>query len=292
MYHKSKGYKVFNIFNSIFLIALSLLCILPMVHILAVSFSGRGPANANIIGLWPIDFTLESYEKTLNSSNFLRSLWVAVYRTILGTGIGMSLILAAGYALSKEYSYFKGRNIYIWVFVFTMMFNGGLVPTYLMISNLNMINTIWALVLPGAVGVFNMILMMNFFKAIPRELEEAAYLDGAGLFKTLWKVYLPVSLPAIATIGLFTLVWHWNSWFDGLIYMTDSKKYPLATYLQTIVVQQDFSKISLDPKDLENLSQRSVKAAQIFITAFPILAVYPFLQKYFVGGIVMGAVKE
>lgn len=292
MYHKSNSYKVFNVINSILLISLSILCILPMIHILAVSFSGRIPANANIIGLIPIDFTFENYAKTLNSPNFIRSLGVAVYRTVLGTGIGMALILAAGYGLSKEYSYFKSRSVYIWIFVFTMMFNGGLVPTYLLISNLHLINTIWALVLPGAVGVFNMILMMNFFKAIPKELEEAAYLDGAGLFRTLWKVYLPVSMPAIATIGLFTLVWHWNSWFDGLIYLTDSKKYPLATYLQTIVVQQDFSKISLDPKDLENLSQRSVKAAQIFITAFPILIVYPFLQKYFVGGIVMGAVKE
>lgn len=292
MYYKSKGYRIFSVMNSTFLIILALLCIFPMIHILAVSFSGRGAANANIVGLWPIDFTLESYDKTLNNINFVRSFFVSILRTVLGTAIGMSLIIAAGYALSKEYHYFKSRNYYIWIFVFTMMFNGGLVPTYLLISNLNLVNTIWALVLPGAVGVYNMILMMNFFKAIPKELEEAAYLDGAGIFSTLWRVYLPVSMPAIATIGLFTLVWQWNSWFDGLIYLTDSKKYPMATYLQTVVVQQDFSKISLDPRDLENLSQRTVKAAQIFIAAFPILAVYPFLQKYFVKGIVLGAVKE
>ncbi|MFD0959964.1 carbohydrate ABC transporter permease [Paenibacillus chungangensis] len=292
MYYKNRGYKVFSVFNTVFLIGLSLLCIMPLIHILAVSFSGRGPATANIIGLWPIDFTIESYEKTLSSGNFLRSITNSVLRTVIGTIVGMSLIVAAGYALSKENPFFKTKAVYTWFFVFTMLFNGGLVPTYVLISKIHLMNSFWVLILPGAVSVYNMILMMNFFKAVPRELEEAAYLDGAGVFITLWKVYLPVSLPAIATLSLFTLVWHWNSWFDGLIYLTDVEKYPMATYLQTIVVQQDFSKISLDPQSLENMSQRTVKAAQIFITALPVLVIYPFLQKYFVKGIVLGAVKE
>jgi putative aldouronate transport system permease protein len=167
-----------------------------------------------------------------------------------------------------------------------------LVPGYILITDLHLINTIWALVLPSALSVYNMILLMNFFRTIPAELEEAALIDGAGLFRILFSIHLPVSMPALATITLFTLVGHWNSWFDGLIYMMDTKKYPLATFLQTVVVQQDFSKMSINPKDMENLSQRTVKAAQIFIGALPILIIYPFLQKYFVKGIVLGAVKE
>ncbi len=292
MYYKNPGYRIFNGLNMVFLSFLALLCILPLIHVLAVSFSGRWAANANIIGLIPIDFTLESYEKTFNNPNFIRSLGISVIRTVSATIIGMTVMVLAGYALSKEYSYFKSRTYYIWIFVFTMLFGGGLVPNYLLISNLGLINTMWALIVPGAVSVYNMILLMNFFKAVPRELEEAAFLDGAGTFRTLWSVYLPISLPSLATISLFTIVWHWNAWFDGLIYMTDSNKYPMATFLQTIVVQQDFSKISLNPQDLENLSQRTVKSAQIFISIIPILAVYPFLQKYFVKGIVLGAVKE
>lgn len=292
MYHKSTGYKVFSTFNHLFLIILSLVCILPLMHVLAVSFSGKSAATANIVNLWPVDFTLESYEKTIDNPAFIRALLYSVYRTVLGTAIGMAVIICAGYALSKRYADFKSRNVYMWFFVFTMLFSGGLVPGYILITDLHLINTIWALVLPSALSVYNMILLMNFFRTIPAELEEAALIDGAGLFRILFSIHLPVSLPALATITLFTLVGHWNSWFDGLIYMMDTKKYPLATFLQTVVVQQDFSKMSIDPKDMENLSQRTVKAAQIFIGALPILLVYPFLQKYFVKGIVLGAVKE
>ncbi|MFC4776644.1 carbohydrate ABC transporter permease [Paenibacillus sp. GCM10023252] len=292
MYYKTTGYRLFSLFNHIFLLSLSVLCILPLIHVLAVSFSGKSAATANLVNLIPIDFTLESYAKTMDNPAFTQSLMVSILRTVLGTAIGMAVIIFAGYALSKRMKEFKSRNVYMWFFVFTMLFSGGLVPGYILITNLNLINTIWALVLPGALSAYNMILLMNFFRTIPVELEEAALIDGAGLFRTLFSVHLPISMPALATITLFTLVWHWNSWFDGLIYMMDTTMYPLATFLQTVVVQQDFSKMSIDPKDLENLSQRTVKSAQIFIGALPILIVYPFLQKYFVKGIVLGAVKE
>ncbi|NOU62838.1 ABC transporter permease subunit [Paenibacillus sp. LMG 31461] len=292
MYHKSIGYRWFNAINHVFLVIVSLICILPLVHILAVSFSSASAATANIVNLWPVDFTLEAYAKTINNSAFIRALLVSLLRTVLGTGIGMAVIILSGYALSKSYAEFKSRNWYMWIFVFTMLFSGGLVPSYILITNLHLANTIWALVLPSAFSAFNMILLMNFFRTIPAELEEAALIDGAGIFRILFSIHLPVSLPSVATITLFTLVGHWNSWFDGLIYMMNPQNYPLATFLQTVVVQQDFSKMSLNPKDMENLSQRTVKAAQIFIGALPILMVYPFLQKYFVKGIVVGAVKE
>ncbi|WP_154985469.1 carbohydrate ABC transporter permease [Paenibacillus xylanexedens] len=292
MYHKTKPYKVFTVFNYTFLILLSLLCIIPLIHILAVSFSGKAAANANLVGLFPVEFTLDAYEKTLANENFIRSLWVAVQRTVLGTLLSMIVVILAAYPLSRENRSFKRRNIYTWYFVFTMLFSGGLIPFYILIQKLNLLNTMWVLILPGAVSVWNMILLLNFFRNVPKELEEAAFIDGAGYFRTLISVFLPVSMPAIATLSLFSMVGHWNAWFDGLIFLTDHEKYPLATFLQTIIVQQDFSKVSVRPEDLENISQRTIKAAQIFIGMAPILVVYPLLQRFFVKGIVLGAVKE
>ena len=292
MYYKSNGYKVFSFFNYILLTIICLTCVLPLIHILAVSFSASAPANSNLVGLWPIGFNFEAYAKTLNNANFHNALRVGLERTVLGTLIGMLLITLAAYSLSKDGRNFKSRPFYVWFFLFTMLFSGGIVPSYMLIRELNLMNTIWALVLPLAINVFNMVLMMNFFRAVPKELEEAAHIDGAGHFRTLISIYLPVSMPSIATISLFTMVMHWNSWFDGLLYISDYRKYPLSTFLQTIIVQQDFNKINPDINELKNISQRTVKSAQIFIGTLPILLVYPFLQRYFVKGIILGAVKE
>lgn len=292
MYHKTTGYRIFNGFNLFFIAVLSLLCVLPLIHILAVSFSGKAAASANLVTFWPIDFTVDAYTKTFGNSNFLNALWISVQRTVLGTLLSMVLVTLTAYPLSKESLHFKGRSLYAWFFIFTMLFSGGLIPSYILIQKLGLTNTLWALILPGAVAVWNLILMMNFFRNVPKELEEAAFIDGANHITTLFRVYLPVSMPAIATISLFTMVGQWNSWFDGLIYMNDASKYPLATLMQTIIVQQDFSNMNVDATQLQNMSQRTVNAAQIFIGALPILLVYPFLQRFFVKGIVLGAVKE
>ncbi|MBT2285470.1 carbohydrate ABC transporter permease [Paenibacillus polymyxa] len=292
MYYKTKGYRIFSIANYTFLGILSILCILPIIHILAVSFSSMAPASSNLVTFWPIGFTTDAYVKTFGNSNFINSLIVSLKRTVIATIIGMVIMLITAFPLSKEDISFKGRSLYTWFFVFTILFSGGLIPSYILIQKLGLMNTIWALILPGALSVWNVILMMNFFRGLPKELEEAAYLDGAGHIKTLILVYVPLSLPAIATLSLFTMVYQWNSWFDGMIYMSDIKNYPLASLLQTIIVQQDLSKINVDPSMLENISQRTVRAAQIFIGALPILMVYPFLQRFFVKGIVIGAVKE
>lgn len=292
MYYKTRTYQLFSVCNYIFLAVLAFVCIVPLLNILAVSLSSRAPANANLVGLWPVDFTWDAYAKTLDNENFIRALGVSVIRTALGTAIGMALVFLAAYPLSKDEHVFKGRSVYSWGFLFTMLFSGGLVPSYLLIVNLGLMNSIWALILPGAVNVWLVILMLNFFRNIPKELEEAALIDGASHFRTMLSIYLPISTASIATLSLFTMVGHWNSWFDGMIYMTDYKKYPLSTFLQTIIVQGDFSKMKVNPEQMENLSQRTVKAAQIFIGAVPILLVYPYLQKYFVKGIVLGSVKE
>jgi putative aldouronate transport system permease protein len=292
MNHQSIPYRIFSIANYTVLLLLSLLCIAPLIHVLAVSFSGSGPATANIVKLWPVGFTFEAYTKTLNNPNFSAALLVSLQRTVIGTVVSMAITFLAAYAISKENASFKGRTLYAWFFIFTMLFNGGLVPWYIMIQKLHLMNSIWALILPSALNVWNIILMMNFFRGVPRDLEEAALIDGANHFTTLLRIYLPLSLPAIATISLFTMVYHWNSWFDGLVLINDYRKYPLATFLQTIIVQRDFSKVSIDPSELANISERTVKAAQIFIAALPILLVYPFLQRFFVKGMVLGAVKE
>ncbi|MFF2155225.1 carbohydrate ABC transporter permease [Paenibacillus chitinolyticus] len=290
MYHKTLPYRIFSLFNNVFLTALAILCLLPLYHLLMVSLSASAPANAGLVTFWPIGFTFEAYAKTFDNANFLSSLWVSVQRTVLGTALALVVNTIAAYALSKESHVFRARNLYLWYFVVTMLFSGGLIPSYILILKLGLMNTLMALILPGLVGVFNIILLMNFFRTVPKDLEEAAFIDGAGQFRTFLSVYLPVSLPVVATVSLFMMVGHWNSYFDGIIYIRDSEKLPLATFMQTIIVQADMSK--LDPAAVASLSQRTIRASQIFISALPILLVYPFLQRYFVTGIVVGAVKE
>ncbi|MFB0844733.1 carbohydrate ABC transporter permease [Paenibacillus oleatilyticus] len=293
MRHASVTRRLFDMGNTIFLIALSLLCILPIIQVVAVSFSSSSAAAAGLVKLWPVDFSLKSYEFILKKKDFLGSFLISIERVILGTGISMFLTVTLGYALSKEVKDFRMRTFYAWYFVITILFSGGLIPWYLTIKYTNLLDTIWALVIPGAVTVFNVILVLNFFRGLPKELEESCFIDGGSHWTTLWKIYLPLSLPAIATITLFTIVNHWNSWFDGLMLMNSPSHYPLATYLQTAIIQHDFANMRAeDVKTLAEISDRTTRAAQIFIGALPIMAVYPFLQKYFMTGLVMGSVKE
>ncbi|MBE0338748.1 carbohydrate ABC transporter permease [Paenibacillus sp. 23TSA30-6] len=292
MYHKTTPYRIFNVFNICLLVILSIMCIVPLIHVLAVSFSAKSAADANLVGLWPVQFSLEAYKKTMNNPIFLHSIWISVLRTVLGTGLTLLITFLAAYPLSKETSVFRSRNVYSWLFVFSMIFNGGLVPFYMVIQKIHLMDSFWVLVLPGAVNTFLVILMLNFFRGIPKEMEEAALIDGAGHFRTLFSIFLPISMPSIATIALFSMVFHWNSWFDGLLYLSNAKDYPLATFLQTVIIQKDMSSMSMSPKEMELLSQTTVNAAQIFIGAAPILIVYPFLQKYFVKGMTLGSVKE
>ncbi|WP_407944613.1 carbohydrate ABC transporter permease [Paenibacillus swuensis] len=292
MYYKTASYRTFTVFNTILIALLGLMCILPLVHILAVSFSDKASVNANLVNFWPVGFNLDAYQKTISNPVFISSLWNSFERVILGTFISMAVVILAAYPLSKDSTALRGRSAFAWYFIITMLFSGGLVPTYIVVSKLGLNNSVWALVLPGAVSVWNMILLMNFYRNVPKELEEAAFIDGANQLQTLWNVYLPISKPALATLTLFTLVGHWNSWFDGLIYMNRPELHPLATYLQTIVVEQNLKDLITNVQDADKLTQRSVKAAQIFIAVIPVLLVYPFLQKHFVKGMVLGAVKE
>lgn len=293
MHRNSLGLKAFNVFNCIFLAVIAFICLLPLINVLAVSFSSKPAAAAGLVKLWPVDFTLDSYSYALGKQEFMTSFWVSVRRVVLGYIVNMVLTISIAYPLSKEKSAFGARNIYAWFFIVTMLFGGGLIPTYMTVRYMGLINSIWALIIPNAVPVFNVILLMNFFRGLPKEIEEAAFMDGANHWLTLFKIYLPLSLPSLATISLFVLVGHWNGWFDGLIYMNSPKNYPLQSYLRTVIINNELTTMtsSEELSTMYNVSNRTFNAAQVFLAAAPILAVYPFLQKYFMKGLVMGSVK-
>lgn len=277
-------------------IALGLTSLLPLWNIVAVSFSGSGAVTANAVGLTPVDFTVETYKMIMEDSQFWRSFGISIQRVILSLIINMILIVLMAYPLSKSKRNFRGRNIYMNLLIFAMLFNGGMIPTYLIVKNLNLLNTVWSLVLPGAVQIFSIILIMNFFMSVPKSLEEAATMDGANPWQLLTKVYIPISLPALATVALFSIVGNWNDFFSGLIYMTKVDNYPLMTYIQSLSISlEELLKSGADASSLENtmeVSNKNLNAAKIVISIVPLLIIYPLLQKYFITGIVVGSVKE
>lgn len=293
MVMKSPARKVFNIFNIIFFVIASVVCLVPIVYILSMSFSSSMAVSAGKVTLFPVEFTLKSYEYVLQKQEFWTAFIISVERVVLGVIINMVMVILAAFPLSKTDREFSSRRFFVWFFMITMLFSGGMIPTFMVVKYTGLLNTIWGLVIPGAVPVFNVVLLLNFFKAVPKELEESAFMDGAGYFRILFQIFVPVSLPAIATLVVFTMVTHWNSWFDGMIYMNDAKNYPLQTYLQSILVSSNTKLMTKARAELLRLiSDRTLKAAQVFIAVIPILLVYPFLQKYFVAGMTLGSVKE
>ncbi len=292
----SGSYRVFNIANHIAVGALALLCLLPLMNILAISFSDRTATSAGFVSFWPVNPTLAAYEYVLEDKGFLRALSISVFRVIMGGTINLVLTLLCAYPLSRESHSFRARTLYVWFFLFSSLFSGGLIPTYMVVRSTGLINSLFALVIPCAVPIFHIILLMNYFRSVPREIEEAARIDGAGHWKMLVSVLTPISKASIATVTLFSLVNHWNSWFDGMIYANDVNMHPLATFLHNKVVQSGLD-ILINTSDMETLnrlmkvSDQTTKAAQIFLAMIPILCVYPFLQKYFAKGIIIGSVK-
>ncbi|PPQ48447.1 ABC transporter permease [Paenibacillus peoriae] len=277
-------------------ILLALICLLPLWNIVAISFSSSEAVSANAVGLVPVNFTTAAYTKIIDDAQFWRSFGISVLRVVLTLILNMILIILMAYPLSKSKREFRGRNIYMNVMIFAMLFSGGMIPSYLLIKNLDMLNTIWSLVLPGAVPIFSVILVMNFFSAVPKALEEAAFIDGANPLQVLFKVYVPVSIPALATVALFSIVGTWNDFFSGLIYMTQVSNYPLMTYIQSLNVNiAELLQSGTNSAQLSNLteiSNKNLNAAKIVVAVIPLLLIYPLLQKYFVTGIVVGSVKE
>ena len=287
--------KIFVVFNYTFLAILAISCILPVWNVLCVSLSENRFAVAGQVGLWPKGFTIEAYTYLAKKSGFLRSFLVSVERVVLGSAINMIMCIITAYPLSRSNKELHFRTVYTWFFAVTMFFGGGMIPTYFVVSKTGLINTIWALVLPGALSFGNCVMLINFFRSITRELDEAAVMDGAGHITMIARIYLPLSKACLATILLFTMVDHWNSWFDGYIYLNSPDKYPLQTYLINMIKSvATVNKEYLTQAEIEalaNVNEKTIRMAQIFLGALPIMCVYPFLQKYFVKGMIVGSVK-
>lgn len=294
--NKSLGSKMRVIIIYTIVILLALACLIPLWNIVAISFSGSSAVAANKVGIIPVDFSFAAYEKILADSQFWRSFAISTSRVILALIINMILIILMAYPLSKATREFKGRNIYMYVLIFAMLFSGGMIPTYLVVKELGLLNSIWSLVLPGAVPIFSVILVMNFFKGIPKSLEEAARIDGATPLQILTKVYIPCSGPVLATVALFSIVGSWNDFYSGLIYMTKVKNYPLMTYIQSISVNiEELIKSGANSETIASVmevSSQNLNAAKIVIAVIPLLIIYPVLQKYLITGITVGSTKE
>ena len=275
--------KIFVFLNYIILGLLSLSCLLPLINLFAISFSARSMVDANAVSFWPKGFNTAAYEYILSNKQYYQSFGITLARVLLGWAVNLILIILVAYPLSKDDPRtFRCRKYYTWCFLITMVFNGGLIPTYLVVSKMHMINSFLALILPEALPMFCVLIMMNFFRGLPKAIEEAALVDGANWFVTMWKIYLPLSKPSLATVSLFVIVNHWNAWFDGLIYMNLPEKYPLMTYLQSVVLKFDVTKITseqlmMNPHLME-VTGRGIKGALILLCTVPILLVYPFLQ--------------
>jgi putative aldouronate transport system permease protein len=290
---KSWGWRVFKVLNYFVLSFVGLICILPLVHFLAVSFSDRAATVGGLVTLWPIRFTTASYSLVLQAPLFYRSLVVSAQRILFGVSLQMVVTILMAYPLSKTAKRFKGRNVFMWLLLIGLFTDWGIIPWWLVIRSLGLMNSIWALIIPPALLPYNVILMMNFFREIPQELDDAARIDGASHWKRLFQIYVPLSIPAIATLTLFSVVFHWNAWFDGMVLIYDVNKLPLQTFLRSVVIGLDTSNLALQAGSGQFLlySDRSIRAASIFLSIIPVLVLYPFLQRYFVTGIRLGSIK-
>lgn len=291
--YQTRAYSIFSFCNVIFMGILALTCLLPMIHVLAVSFSDAASAGANKVTFWPIGFNTAAYELVFRNAVFGRSFAISVVRTLVGTVISLLCTILVAYPLSKEKEELWGRNVLRWIFIIPMLINGGIVPGFILIRNLGLINSIWALILPGCVPSMYIVMMMNFFRGINTGLLDSARIDGADEFTILLRIMLPLSGASMATIVLFTMVNYWNEWFGGLIFMSERSMWPLQTLLQQMMKSMDMTGFSSsDITMLSKLSDRSFRSAEIIIATVPIMCVYPFMQRFFISGITLGSVKE
>lgn len=270
-------------------------CLIPILNTVAISFSDKTSAAVGEVFLVPKNPTLSSYKAILEEKEFMAAFWVSVKRVVVGSGLQMLLTVFMAYPLSKSKEVFGWRDCYMRVMIFCMLFSGGTIPWYLVIKELGLIDTFWALVLPGAVNISNVIIMMNFFKGLPTALAESATIDGASPLRILTKIYLPLSLPSIATLSLFSIVGQWNSYFDGMLLINTPSKIPLQTYIQSLVADVNTKISTMTPEEIMKymeVSNLTFNAAKIVVAMIPVMVIYPLLQKYFVTGLVMGAVKE
>lgn len=290
--YKTTENRIFDFVVTFLLVLLGLLCLLPLLHVLALSLSSKNAAVAGRVGFWPVEFTLASYEYLLQDARFFQAFLVSVKRVILGGGINLILTILMAYPLSLEKEEFPARDRYMWFTIFCMLFGASVVPWYFVIKETGLLDSIWALVIPSGVPVYNVILLMNFFRNQPKAIKESAKIDGINQVQMMFLICVPLAKPAIATVTLFSVVGHWNNFFDGMLLINTPAKVPLQTYIQSLVINMsDTSKLSTEQL-INMMSQRTFNSAKIVIATIPILIIYPFMQKYFVTGITLGSVKE
>ncbi|MBB6732734.1 carbohydrate ABC transporter permease [Cohnella zeiphila] len=276
--------------NLTLLFLMGLAALFPFLHVLAQSLSSHTAIVSDRVSVYPVGWQLEAYKQLLQDGAFYRSFGVAIIRTVLGTAINMTLTCLMAYSLSRKH--LKGRGLVMNMVIFTMIFNGGMIPTFLLLKQLHLLDTIWSLLLPSAVSAFNLILLKNFFQTIPESLVESARIDGAGHGIILRRLFVPLSLPAMATLTLFYAVMHWNSYFDAVMYINNSNLLPLQVYLRNVIVLDDSNMNLIDYSGATLISPESLKAATIIASVVPMIAIYPFVQHYFAKGVMLGAVKE
>lgn len=293
MVKESAGDRLFDIINYILLAIVLTIVLYPLIFVAVASISNPAAVVKGEVWLLPKEINFTGYEKVFANKEILNGYMNTILYTVVGTIVNVGMTILAAYPLSRKD--FRGRNIFTALFVFTMFFSGGLIPTYLIVKDLGMTNTMWALIIPNAMAVWNIIIMRTFFQqSIPFEIQESAQIDGCGNFKILLRIILPLSMPILAVMTLFYSVVHWNSFFSALIYLTERDKYPLQLFLREILIQsnmQDMIQTSEESLAKTIMEAESIKYALVIVANLPILLLYPFLQRYFVKGMVIGAIK-
>lgn len=293
---QAKTDRIFDICNKILVWFFIIIIMYPLIYIISASISDPSFVNSGQMWLWPKGITFEGFQRVFQNTDIWIGYRNTIFYTLLGTFINLAVTLPAAYALSRQE--LIGKKVIMALFVFTMFFEGGLIPTYLLVRDLGMVNTIWSLVIPSAAAMWNIIVTMTFFKVtIPKGLEEAAEMDGASQFRTFFQIVLPLSAPIIAVMALFYGVGHWNQYFGAMIYLSDEKLFPLQLFLRKILIQQQMTAdMMMQSGSAEALSEHAriadiIKYAVMIVSAAPLLIVYPFLQRFFLKGVLIGSIK-
>ncbi len=290
MRDRSTGYRIFSFFNICMMMLVLFMCLFPFVYMLAISFSSAKAVINGWVLFYPVEFTLDAYKLIISNAQFIIGYRNTIIYTIGGSFIALSMMILFAYPLSKPF--LRGRSIMMKLVIFSMYFSGGMIPNLMLVVWLKLNNTIWAMLLPFAINQFNLIILINFFKSLPESIEEAAVIDGMGYFGILLKIVLPLSMPAIATIALYTAVFFWNDWFYSLIYMNSNERYSVMVYLRNIVSGQSLAGAASGSGSAERTTvYATLRATSIILTSLPIIILYPFLQRYFVKGLTVGSVK-
>lgn len=285
------GARIFDFLNPVFLVLVAFTTLYPFWHVLVQSLIPYEETLRSSIILFPKRITFEAYRYVLTNGALLKSLGISVAVTALGTLYQAAITAMAAYGLTKKN--LPGRNVILFLIIFTMFFSGGLIPYYMLMRNLHLVDSFWVMILPMAISTYNMIVMKTFFSGIPEEMEESAKIDGAGYFRIFLQIILPLSGPALATICLFIAVVHWNNWYTPMIYLSDKKMWPMALVLRGILIENNTELTrQVGYQDKEYLLSSAIKMAVAVVSVLPIVAVYPFIQKYFVKGVMIGAVKS